>query len=247
MQIIPVIDVKGGMVVHAQGGDREAYRLLETPLAPSAHPISVVKGLINYFPFRGLYVADLNGIVDGVADVECIGQLASAFANLEIWLDNGMPRSGADTSQLCKAYNIRPVIGTETLQSVDEFVAVNEALKFSCGRSAILSLDLKGGAILGADLLGRPELWPDTVVAMTLDAVGARAGPDIQLIRRLHELAPTGTRVVAAGGVRGKVDAVALHAAGAEGALVATALHTQTLKAGDLLQIAGLPTGSVRS
>ena len=49
-----------------------------------------------------------------------------------------------------------------------------------------------------------------------------------------------GRRIYAAGGVRDRADMIALHAAGAAGVLVATALHAGTIKAGDLEEIAGL-------
>ena len=51
---------------------------------------------------------------------------------------------------------------------------------------------------------------------------------------------PAARRVYAAGGVRNRADLEALRAAGAAGALVATALHAGTIKAGDLVEIAGL-------
>ncbi len=47
-------------------------------------------------------------------------------------------------------------------------------------------------------------------------------------------------RIYAAGGVRNRADIEALHAAGAAGVLIATALHAGTIKADDLKEIAGL-------
>jgi phosphoribosylformimino-5-aminoimidazole carboxamide ribotide isomerase len=57
MQIIPVIDVKNGIVVHARGGDRAKYQPLASPLAESAAPVDAVAGLLGLFPFDTLYVA----------------------------------------------------------------------------------------------------------------------------------------------------------------------------------------------
>ena len=57
---------------------------------------------------------------------------------------------------------------------------------------------------------------------------------------RLSSRVAGGRRVYAAGGVRNRADIEALHAAGAAGVLIATALHTGTIKAGDLQEIAGL-------
>ena len=58
--------------------------------------------------------------------------------------------------------------------------------------------------------------------------------------RRDRRRAPAAARVYAAGGVRNRADIEALHAAGAAGVLIATALHAGTIKAGDLEEIAGL-------
>jgi hypothetical protein len=62
MEIIPVIDLKGGLVVRARMGQRDQYRPIETPLSPTSHPADVVQGLMSVFPFRTLYVADLDAI-----------------------------------------------------------------------------------------------------------------------------------------------------------------------------------------
>ena len=46
MEIIPVIDLKGGVVVRARHGDRASYRPIETPLSPTSEAVDVVAGLL---------------------------------------------------------------------------------------------------------------------------------------------------------------------------------------------------------
>ena len=46
-EIIPVIDLMGGVVVHARSGERDSYRPLTSPLAASAEPAEVVRGLLT--------------------------------------------------------------------------------------------------------------------------------------------------------------------------------------------------------
>ena len=70
----------------------------------------------------------------------------------------------------------------------------------------------------------RPELWPRTVIVMTLDRVGAGSGPDLTTFERLRALAP-GRQWIGAGGIRDASDLPAAAAAGASGWLVASALH----------------------
>ena len=62
MQVIPVLDLKGGLVVHARMGAREQYRPIRTPLSPTSNPIDVARGLLSVYPFSSFYIADLDAI-----------------------------------------------------------------------------------------------------------------------------------------------------------------------------------------
>jgi len=90
----------------------------------------------------------------------------------------------------------------------------------------VLSLDFIGEEFKGPDaLLADPaHYWPQRVLAMNLRRVGSDAGPDIALIESLTTKAPD-REVYAAGGVRSVDDLERVAAAGAAGALIATALH----------------------
>lgn len=240
MQIIPVIDVKNGIVVHARGGDRAKYQPLASPLAESAAPADAVAGLLRLFPFDTLYVADLDGIMDGAPNARVLNDLRTAFPDLHIWLDNGLTDAVAIARQSQNQAGVRAVIGTESLRQPDEFATLTEQLMQATGEAPILSLDIKRGAIIGADLMSVPQLWPDTVIVMALDAVGASAGPDFDRVGEIRRSAPRATRVVAAGGVRDRRDLEALSAVEADASLIASALHSGTLKASDLVEITGL-------
>src|SRR5438105_11015115 len=90
MQIIPVLDLKDRTVVRAQMVERDRYRPIETPLAPSSDPVDVARGLLSVHPFQTLYIADLDAI-EGRGDNEAaIGQLRRAFPQLSLWVDNGI-------------------------------------------------------------------------------------------------------------------------------------------------------------
>lgn len=235
MQVIPVLDVKNGIVVHARGGERSAYRPLATPLAAHPDPGGVVEGLLRIYPFKTLYIADLDGIMYGTPDLQTLHALSQAFPGLEIWLDNGAFEHRGVQAVLAMA-RVKVVIGSETLVKIAEY----ERLRARFGERIILSLDFRGETFLGPrQLLERPQLWPGRVIAMTMAAVGERAGPDLARVQTVKAMAPA-TAVSAAGGVRDRHDLASLAAAGADAALVATALHAGTLKAGDLVEIAGL-------
>ena len=59
-RIIPVIDLRGGLVVRARAGDRDAYAPIVTPLARTAEPAAVARGLLAASPGDILYLADLD-------------------------------------------------------------------------------------------------------------------------------------------------------------------------------------------
>src|SRR5258706_15868035 len=63
MDIIPVLDLRGGIVVRAHRGQRDQYRPLESPLSPTSDPADVMRGLYSVYPFRTFYVADLDAIM----------------------------------------------------------------------------------------------------------------------------------------------------------------------------------------
>src|SRR5258707_9046930 len=84
--IIPVLDLKGGAVVHARAGDRANYRPIATPLAASSAPAEVLAGLLALAPFRAVYVADLDAITGAGDHRAVVRALARRFPGVEFWL-----------------------------------------------------------------------------------------------------------------------------------------------------------------
>src|SRR5215468_9781589 len=83
--IIPALDLKGGLVVHASGGARADYRPIETPLGPAEDPIALARALLAVTGSSVLYVADLDAI-EGVGNhFELTRDLASALPNQDLW------------------------------------------------------------------------------------------------------------------------------------------------------------------
>ena len=116
--------------------------------------------------------------------------------------------------------------GSESLRSLTALAALAEQPE------AILSLDCRlDQALDPAGCWQRPDLWPDTLIVMTLDRVGAHSGPDLATFERLRAQAG-GRRMVGAGGLRGAADLALAHTAGAAAWLVATALHDGSLGPG---------------
>ena len=230
MDIVPVIDLKGGQVVHARAGDRRSYMPIRTQLVSNAAPLSVVTGLMNLHPFRRLYVADLDAIAqagDHAADIE---RASAAFPNLELWVDNGLSDPAACQSWI-QSHRHRLVLGSECQFDPELPTALLD--RFGPDRLA-LSLDFRGTRFLGpTTLLTNSDRWPQTTIAMTLSRVGQQIGPDVDFLRSLKQQAPAKS-IYGAGGVRGTADLHALRGAGAEGVLVASALHDGRIGTDDL-------------
>jgi phosphoribosylformimino-5-aminoimidazole carboxamide ribotide isomerase len=229
MHVIPVIDLKGGTVVHARMGQRDKYRPIETPLAPGSDPVDVARGLMSVYPFTTLYVADLDAIGGRGDNRTALARLKQSLPQVTLWVDSGIAGMDAATDWLAQDLG-HVVLGSETLTDVD---LVHRLAK---DPRVVLSLDFRGADFQGPpELLAHPGCWPERVIAMTLDRVGSHGGPDLN---RLRAVKSTARKVYAAGGVRDAADLQALAEAGIAGALVASSLHNGRLTAEDLQKIA---------
>lgn len=227
MNLIPVIDLARGHVVHARGGARETYRPLQSIVCRSSEPLDVVTGLLGLYPFTHLYIADLDAIQGQAVQSAALRILREQFPALQLWIDSGI-RNTDQLHSLKRLVPVTPVLGSETLPdtSLLEFPGLHE--------TAVLSLDFMGESFLGpAGLMDTPALWPRRVLAMALDRVGRQRGPNLECLGRLRSAAPAAL-LYAGGGVRNPHDLHALQAAGCAGVLLASALHDGQLNAGML-------------
>ncbi len=234
MDVIPVIDVAHGQVVRAVKGERSAYLPIETPLSSSSKPAELVRGLAKLFPFRTLYVADLDGIEGRGRDTHLVPALSHVLPRAEIWLDAGTGSRGAARAVLA-APVATLIVGTESIETA----RVWHDIAAEAPARTVLSLDFKHGEFMGPEsILTDSSLWPSRVIVMTLDRVGANAGPDIERLKDIISRAQ-GRRVYAAGGVRDRADLDAIRRIGVAGVLVASALHAGKISADDLKEVAG--------
>ncbi len=233
MDVVPVIDLKGGKVVHARGGRRDDYRPIATPLSASSQPADVVAGLLRLFPFRRLYVADLDAIGRVGDHAPVLAALGARWPELEFWIDNGIGDAAAAETWLARG-TFCLVIGSESQRTAELVGSLRGHAR------VVLSLDFRADAFQGSpDILAQAGLWPSRVIVMTLARVGSAAGPDLSRIKEIAGRS-AGRQVYAAGGVRDVGDLRLVAGAGAAGALVATALHGGGLTAADLAAVAGL-------
>ena len=243
MKIVPVIDVLGGVAVHAVRGVRKNYQSLKSVLCTSADPVEVAASL-KTFGFDELYVADLDAITGGQPTFSLLTQIRDK-TGLTLMVDAGITNLQTAKDALANGAS-KVIIGTETLPSVS---FVSEAVAFLGKERVIVSLDLRGDEVLSGFELGRlaepltflRELevrGVSQIIVLDLTKVGSGEGANIAFLQKV--LRTIKAKVFVGGGVRDVKDLVELKELGVYGVLVATALHSgkispESLKQADLL------------
>jgi phosphoribosylformimino-5-aminoimidazole carboxamide ribotide isomerase len=240
MRIVPVLDLKGGVAVHAVRGQRDAYAPVRSRLALTADPVELARAFQAEYRCDACYVADLDAIT-GRGDH---GPLVRAIAalGLAVWLDAGVA-TAADAERAIGHGARRVIVGTETLRDVAELRAIVGAVRRAAAEP-ILSLDLRDGRLLG----GTPSVarvepielasgaWDAGIrafIVLDLARVGAETGVSTGTAARLRQRLP-GAEIAVGGGIRNAADLRELGRAGFDAVLVATALHTGAITAADL-------------
>lgn len=244
MHVIPVIDLLGGKVVRGIAGQRHEYRAILSSLVNSSEPAAIAAALQEHFQLPQIYVADLDAITRGQPDMD--SWQAIAAAGFSLLLDAGIA-TAADGARVWEVLGenkqSRLVVGLESITSLAELPALSARYSIPPART-ILSLDMRQGVPLARDSQLR-DTPPAHLVQITaalgirqfilldLADVGTGRGTStLPLLTQLCEEFPD-LSFIAGGGVRGRADLQALHAAGAAGALVASALHDGRLTAAD--------------
>lgn len=239
MEVIPVLDLLDGVVVHGVAGRRDEYRPVESLLVEGSSPVAVATALQQAADAAALYIADLDAI-EGVGDnLPAIRSIADAVP-AALWVDAGVATTGA-AHALLEAAAARVIVGTETLPSPSHLTRLRRGLG---DERLLLSLDMFRGVVRSAaaeldglepraalGLLAAESL--PAVLVLPVDRVGTAGGPDIATLALVRRTLP-GTYLVAGGGVRDGGDLHGLEEAGADAVLVASALHRGSVTAADV-------------
>jgi phosphoribosylformimino-5-aminoimidazole carboxamide ribotide isomerase len=239
MRIVPVIDVRGGQVVRATGGDRSDYAPLESELCPTGEPLPLAFALRERFGCTEVYVADLDAIAGRPPDLELVESLLEL--ELAPWVDAGV-RDAPDALRLRRA-GAAVVVGSETVEGPAAWDRVVQTVD---PRRLAFSLDLRDGRPV-APHWPQPDAeqliaevmriasevrsdGPARLVVLDLGRVGGRTGVGTEaLLARLTRQYPD-CEVFAGGGIRGDDELARLERLGVAGALVSTALHEGRLQ-----------------
>jgi phosphoribosylformimino-5-aminoimidazole carboxamide ribotide isomerase len=251
MQIIPVLDIAGGIAVYAQAGNRSQYTPLESQLTPGqvGDAAGVLRAFHTELGIHQCYIADLDAIQGGPVQRALIRELAAfhtGFAGA-LLVDAGthLPEGALEVLS-CGASEV--VVGLETLYAFSDL----EAIVSLVGPSRVVfSLDLRlGNPVLHPAMQDARGATPDplnlaeqavgvgvpSVLILDLGRIGTGCGVDLGLLESLRLRLPA-VRLLAGGGVLTRLDLERMRDVGCDGALVASALHNGRLSAADLTAV----------
>lgn len=230
MNILPVLDLLDGVIVHGVAGNRELYRPIKSELTDRDDPLGVAETLRDTYGFSRLYLADLNGLQLQVVDQTIYSDLTQA--GFELIVDAGV-RSVAEARRLIEAGVAEVVLALETNPSAG---LLDELLDQFGPERVTFSLDLKQGQPLGKlDELTATDAASLAVsvinhgcrrlIVLDLAAVGSESGPvTAKLCRSIREVT-TESLLITGGGIRDAEDLKTLERAGVDEVMIATALH----------------------
>lgn len=242
MRLIPVMDLRGGLVVHAVKGERERYQPVKSVLTDSAEPLAVATAFRDRLGLRELYLADLDAIRTVGSGQWAVSSehraLMSALAHQE-GMKLLVDAAASDVESALEVLDMgagQVIVGAETLVTWEALLAIPAAIPAD---RLIFSLDMRAGRVLSRspqlaalsplEALDRVHRagWQE-VILLDLARVGTGAGVDRALIaearRRFPELA-----LLTGGGIRSVNELGDLKAMGVTGVLVSTALHRGTI------------------
>lgn len=247
IDVIAVLDLKGGQVVHAVAGNREKYQPVQSILCDSAEINDVVEGMVRKLGISTFYIADLDAISGQEGNLEKISHLIQTYKNKEylsgktqFFFDAGVTDIQG-VEKLLTAQIDKVIIGTETLLSL---TALQDILARFGADKIILSLDLRHGKVLtktqelkmGTPLEGLTKLLAlglKNVMLIELDRVGTGKGLNKELIlgalQLMNEYGEGKCSLFLGGGVGSLDEILTLRAWGIHGVMLATMLHRGTL------------------
>jgi len=239
MDLIPVLDLLDGKVVHGKEGDRDNYKPVESIFAENAEPVTITKAFKDKLGLDKFYIADLNSIQGDGDNYSVLKEIADV-GDISIIADLGWSsKDDVDGSVLEAVDDI--IIGTENLVSM-EFI--NYILERAGKENVIVSIDMENGELLtGIRGLEGPEEAVERmvnagvrkVILLDLRRVGSEKGVNTRvetIIERFPDL-----EMITGGGIRDAEDAIKLFEKGFEGLLIATAFHKGAISREDVERI----------
>lgn len=215
-RLIGVLDIAGGLAVHAAGGDRATYRPIGEVFGGSSDPVDVGRRLIDAGA-EELYIADLDALSRTTKRPYRLDGLATL----------GVPMI-ADQNVLRSPARIMPTSELRLITSMEMVPPWHDSY---AGRGYLFGLDLRGGRPMVEGWDAEPidiaawavEAGYPAIVLVDVAAVGTGQATTLALCEAIADRFEV--ELISGGGVASQDDVRRFADAGCDGVLVGTALH----------------------
>jgi phosphoribosylformimino-5-aminoimidazole carboxamide ribotide isomerase len=240
-EILPAIDLVGGMVVRLRQGDFAREDLF------SDEPVTVATGF-SAAGARWLHIVDLDGAREGYpVQTAAIARILDAVVGADVACEvAGGLRTEPAVDAALTAGASRLVLGTAAL---GDLAMVARLVRRHGSDRIAAAIDVRSGVALGDGWrVGARGTSVAVAVHRLVDAGvelfettaierdGLLAGPDVELLAGVVAI---GVDVIASGGIRSVADLHDVRAAGCVGAIVGRALYDGSLELREALAEAG--------
>lgn len=233
MKIIPVVDIKNGIPVHAIAGIRDDYQPIKNSRFDTRSVIGLCDQIISEFAPAYFYVADLDAIEQGQANYPLLEDLLRLKTH---WLLDVGPRTAADLlsvqKHLSQSENWSAIFGSESLSTLEQLELAVEKTDAS---RIVFSCDFRNGQLIGNPSIAGLPL--DSLITKIV-SFGIRkfimidladVGTDQTSLPNLIEKAKLDLAAIelfAGGGIKNQNDLMKFKSTGCSGVLVATSIHS---------------------
>ena len=174
MLIIPVIDLSNGIVVHAICGKRNSYQPIASTISDNCQPESILTAFLKLYPFKVIYIADLDAIQGNGNQLKLINKFALKYKECEFWVDAGLQQILARKSNNTNK-NIKYILGSENniaLQDYEKIIKRNPDI--------LLSLDFNEKGLIN-------KVISDEEVDAVVEEVVKNIANGAPLVNRWHK------------------------------------------------------------
>jgi phosphoribosylformimino-5-aminoimidazole carboxamide ribotide isomerase len=238
-QLLPAIDLRGGLVVRLSEGDFSRETVYGTD------PADVARGFAAAGA-RWIHVVDLDGARDGTRrQTDSVGRIVAAVGEWVACEVAGGLRDEAAVAEVLAAGASRAVVGTAALRDPDLVARLID--RFGVERIAV-ALDVRDGQAVGQGWVPDASSMPveeamaalatrgaRTFIVTAIERDGLLTGPNLGLLGRMVGLGLG--EIVASAGVSSLEDIEAVRGIGCVGAVVGRAIYEGRLNLGDAIRL----------
>ncbi|KZX16468.1 phosphoribosyl isomerase A [Methanobrevibacter cuticularis] len=222
VEIIPVMDLMGGIAVSGKSGNRKQYTSLGSVFSRDSNPLEIANSL-KIIGAKELYLADLDSIEKIGHNLDQVKMINTV---IPVMLDCGIKNFDSFNFYLNFAYKL--IIATETLESLEE---LHKIFNVFPKERIVISVDIKDGELYSKSKdfnLNLDEfkdeldlISPNEIILLDISRVGTGKGINEELINKFRKFE---NNLILGGGIT-KEDLPKLDDLGIKKVLIGSAIH----------------------